>query len=252
MPSNLTQSKPGYSQAVNRIRKIFYDQHKAKGYEQGRAWWAWCEKQVDGSDAAPIAELSPVSADMELEDGTRVKGWTAPWIPEQKYLMLAIRGMNGQKFRIDYAAMRRDYEAANQNYYARANAAAFQASWEPIELYAPVPFQLQSARVNGEPIGAPPKSPKIPEAAMAGDHWLLGFSHEVNERLQELLAADNRMATSANYYRDRMWRGEPAKSAALDGFTEDEIADAARVLKQAKTMRDAKAKKAQTAAEEAA
>ena len=249
MPTNITPAQGGWSQAKNRLAKFFWDQHRDQkaGFPEGRCWWAWCEKQVDGSDAAPIAELAPVAVDMTLPDGTFVKGWSAPWYPEPKYMEMAIRGMTGSRFRIDYARMRKDYEDANIAYYSRANAAAFHARWEPLELYAPVPFQLQAAKVEGETLGAPPKSPKIPEAALAGDRWLLGFDKQENEMLRSILDADNRMVSRTAYYTNRQWAAEPKPSE----FSADELAEAARVLKQAKTMRDAKAAK-RTQTEEAA
>ena len=278
MPTNIQHAQAGWSQAKSRVSKLFWDHHKdAKaGFPGGRPWYAECERQVDGSDAAPIGEMIPVGADMligldgviriapesvsakGLADGivvgdgsTLVKGWCAPWVPEPKYMMLALRSLGGNRFRIDYTRMRKDYEDANIGYYSRVNAAANASRWEAIPLYAPVPFQIQSARLDNAPIGAPPKSPKIPEAALAGDRWLIGFSEEPNERLKALLDADNRVLTNVEYFTKELWRSDTKVTQPESEFSADELQHAATVLRQAATMRAAKAAK-KTMTEEAA
>ena len=166
-------------------------------------------------------------------------------------MMLALRSLGGNRFRIDYTRMRKDYEDANIGYYSRVNAAANASRWEAIPLYAPVPFQIQSARLDNAPIGAPPKSPKIPEAALAGDRWLIGFSEEPNERLKALLDADNRVLTNVEYFTKELWRSDTKVTQSESEFSADELQHAATVLRQAATMRAAKAAK-KTMTEEAA
>lgn len=195
-----------------RVQKFFRDQHQnpRAGFPLGRPWWAWCETQVDGSDAMPVGELIPNSADMVIgtdglvrlyegpskhwndgdvlpDGGTFIKGWAAPWVPEPKYVNAAIAGLQGARFRFDYQKMRKEYEDANRNYYDLVNNEVFQKGWDAIPLYGKVPYVVRALKH----IGAPPKSPKIPEAAIAGDPWLLGFSDEPNERLEKILATDN-------------------------------------------------------------
>lgn len=216
MAVRITHVGEGQNQNKSRLVKIFFDQHKEArlGFPDGRAWWGYCEKQVDGSDAQPIGELMPVGEDKVLEDGTRIKGWSAPWVPEPKYIALAVAGMTGYKFRIDYVRMQRDYEDASRRYYDLVNNEVFQKGWDPIPLYGSVPYVVRALKH----VGAPPKSPKLPEAALAGDRWLLGFSEEVNEKLRDILAIDNgRLAATPEY--------EPRPDASLAQLSPEDMAE---------------------------
>lgn len=240
MAIRITTPGEGQNQNKNRIVKLFFDQHRnlTLGYPDGRAWWGYCEKQVDGSDAAPVGELMPVSADMVLLDGTVIKGWDAPWVPEPKYVTMAVAGLAGNRFRIDYVRMQRDYEAANRTYYDLVNNEVFQKGWEAVPLYAPVPYVVRALKH----IGAPPKSPKLPEAALAGDRWLLGYSREVNEQLAQVLATDNgRLSHTPEETPPQGTQANP-----LANLSSDDLAEITTMLadrRRAKAMRDAKAAK---------
>jgi hypothetical protein len=237
MPSRITHIGEGQNQNLSRKVKLFFDQHKQELHPLGRAWWGYTEKQADGSDSQPIAELMPVHADMELDDGTPIRGWSAPWYPEPKYIALAVSGLAGSRFRIDYIRMQRDYEQANRDYYDRANNEAFSKGWDPIPLYGKVPYVIRALKH----VGSPPKSPKLPTAALAGDRWLLGFSDEVNERLLEVIATDNGRLALTPEYDEEPVRGQASGLSASD---QAELLTLLRAQqqsrKQAKVMRDAK------------
>ena len=245
MASRQTSVGEGQNQNLSRKVKIFYDQHRnaQAGFPEGRAWWGYTEKQVDGSDAQPIGELSPVSADMTLADGTVIKGWSAPWVPEPKYVLMAVGGMSGPRFRIDYQRMQRDYEQASRDYYDRANNEAFSKGWPAIPLYGVVPYTIRALRH----VGAPPKSPKIPEAAAAGDKWLLGFSREENEALARTLATDNGKLSHTPEAHE-----VPKAMPELDPALMAELLEVVRERRQAKVMREAKAAKKSTPENQAA
>jgi hypothetical protein len=248
MPAN-RYSAPGegWNQNKQRVVKIFYDQHKndKAGFPLGRPWWAYCERQVDGSDAKPVAELLPVSADFQLPDGMGgniiIKGWCAPWTPEPKYVAIAFQSMQGNRFVFNYNRMRSDYEEASMRYYRNANREAAAKNWPSVKVYGPVPFQLQSV----EGVGAPPKSPKVPEAALAGDLWLLGFTQEENERLKAILDEDNGRGTYFNEGATPIAATPPSLSEFAD-FTEEER----EALKEMVAAR--RARKAKTTTSEAA
>ena len=110
-------------------------------------------------------------------------GWEAPWYPEQKYFKYS-QGTQILEFRlkIDYRAMLVDYTAATREYYERAVKQAAALKMFPLPTFGGlIPWELEQA------VGPAPKSPKIPEAALSGDLWLLGFSNEENEELARFL-----------------------------------------------------------------
>lgn len=280
MPTKLAAATDGWSQDKQRIQKIFWDQHRnaAKGFPNGRPWWAMCEKQVDGSDAVPCAEMIPVGRNMlllpngkmeiaeragvvkDLEDGTTldsgaifVKGWFAPWVPEPKYVNLAAQRLRGNQFRFDYQRMVNEYREANIAYYTRVNEELGARNLKTLKLYAEVTFEVRS--IKG--IGSPPKSPKVPEAAAAGDLWLLGFSDEENEALKYILARDNGRSAEAIEEVDEPLAGKPAAPKAVPSLSEFATAlgmeledlDALKEMIAAKKARETK--KAAKAAEAA-
>ncbi len=108
-------------------------------------------------------------------------GWDAPWLPDEKYISrsigrvtadgrwMTVKGLQEQRFRIDYQAMMTDYTQAMREYYRRAVIeAAGQKMTVPV-YGGPIEWGLRQI------IGEPPKSPKIPEAALGGNKWLLGL-----------------------------------------------------------------------------
>jgi hypothetical protein len=167
----------GWSQNKQRTVGFFFDQHRdttyrdAKGvaiFENGRPYWAYVEKPANGvAMPMPVGEIIPI-------------GWQAPWYAPQKYLVKSLgriaRDGNWHTgpgttnyFRIDYAAMIKEDSDAMQAYYEIAINEAARLNITPLPQYGqPLPHNLRLV------VGRPPRSPKIAEAALAGDRWLLG------------------------------------------------------------------------------
>lgn len=243
MPSRIATIGEGQNQNLSRKVKIFFDQHRnaAQGFPEGRPWWGYCERQVDGSDAKPVAELVPVSADIQLPDGTNLVGWDAPWTPEPKYINMAVSYMVGNRFQIDYVRMQRDYENASRTYYDLVNNEMHAKGWDPVPLYASVPYVVRALKH----IGAPPKSPKLPQAALAGDRWLLGWTDIVNEQLKATLDTDNgRLSYTPAEETVRRPSVELAASE-LPLLSEEDQADLMEFLRQRRAMKHARDAKAE-------
>ena len=176
MPTNIKAIKEGFSQASHRGVMFWFDQHKDANYrnaegvaifEQGRPYWSYVERSSEGVAAPmPVGEVIPM-------------GWTAPFAVPQKYIVRSIGRVqnNGQWlkgagstqfFKIDYAGMMKEDREATEAYYTLAVAEAVRLK-EPLpRVGQPLSPELRLV------VGKPPRSPKIAEAAMAGDKWLLG------------------------------------------------------------------------------
>ena len=187
---------PGKGQDSKRRYVIFYDQHKRADFPDGRPWGGWTEKAADDRmDPGVVGELLPVSSSFRTPDGTVVKGWESPWLPEAKYIQASLNSMTGNRFKINYVDQVSDYKRANERYYRRAANEAGARNLPAPKLYGPVAFQIRALN----DVGDPPKSPKLPEAAMSEDPWILGFSQVVNQALAEIMERDNgRMSEPAD------------------------------------------------------
>jgi hypothetical protein len=177
MPSKVyATAEPGWSQASQRSYAIWYDQHKCAQFPQGRPWWSVVERPAEGAAMPmPTGELIP-------------QGWDAPWLPAAKYINASIgkatpgSTLQEHKFRIDYVTMIADQKAAMRLYYDNAITEAIGQGWTAPNYGDPIPYRLRTIVGKG-----PPLSPKIPEAALAEDPWILGFSPVENETLARLL-----------------------------------------------------------------
>jgi len=169
--SKFVMPAEGWNQNKQRGLGLFYDQHRNEKWPDGRPWWCYTERPADGAHMPhPVGELIP-------------HGWQAPWIPDATYMQMSFGTLQTNKFRIMYDRMITDYRTAMEMYYQRAaeEAAAFNL---PIPDYGEaVTWKLRAI------VGTPPRSPRIPEAALAGDQWLLGFRSEPNEYLLRLLTS---------------------------------------------------------------
>lgn len=169
MPSRIVAPSAGWSQAQQRGLALFFDQHRSDKFPDGRPWWCYTERPANGAATPmPVGDLQP-------------HGWTAPWLPESKYMNMSMGTLNSNRFRIAYDRMIVDYRQAWDEYYQRAAEEAAATNLPIPEYGEPLTWKLKAI------IGRPPKSPKIPEAALAGDRWLLGFTEEPNEQLERLL-----------------------------------------------------------------
>lgn len=170
----------GWSQSDQRDYAVFYDQHRSKEFPNGRPWWAVVERPSEGAAMAmPVGELQP-------GDG-KAPAWVAPWYPDAKYMTKSIgratpgSSMSEHRFRIDYATQIADRKVAMQEYYNRAVTEAIGLGWPAPDYGDPIGYKLQQV------IGKPPLSSRIPEAALAEDPWILGFTTIENEALARLL-----------------------------------------------------------------
>jgi len=112
--------------------------------------------------------------------------WDAPWMPDvvKTWNNVGTYRLDLKKQRITwlYAAIANADRLAMEEYYHKAATIAYEKGWPAPKLGEPVPYQIRQI------LFSPPRSPRIAEAAMAGDQWILGFSPQVNEDLQALLA----------------------------------------------------------------
>lgn len=185
MANRYVHPEEGWNQNLQRQLSIFFDQHRSEQFPDGRPWWCYTENPANPKHPRrPVGEMIPVTANLEIE-GIVIPGWESPWTPEPKYVAMALSSMQGNRFRFDYQRMTADYREANTQYYLRAAREAAARNWPAPRLYGPVSFQLRAI------VGNPPKSPKVPEAALAGDPWLIGFSAKVNEQLKKILDEEN-------------------------------------------------------------
>ena len=216
----------GWNQNSMRQVMILFDQHRSKDFPLGRPWWGYAEDPAQKNQPRGIAgELLPVSADLQVDD-VLVKGWDAPWVPEPKYVKLATQTVTaGNRFRFDYERMITDRRTATVAYYTDAARVAAERNLPVPALGAPITFQLRAI------VGSPPKSPKLPEAALAGDPWLLGFSPKVNDALYQILLDDQ--GRPADFYATETAKPAPrARSLAdeLMALSPDERASIAAML----------------------
>lgn len=184
-------AKGGVSQRDRRWLETVYDQHTSARFPRGRPWWGNVEQPAEQIGIARpeygfISLLMPGDHNEPLTSSQ--KSWEAPWYPDQ--VISASPGPGITTFRIDTRRLRLtwNYQAianydrqALDGYYQAAAKIAHQHGW-------PMPKRgdiLPQAILDI--LGDPPRSPKIAEAAMAGDPWLLGFTDEVNVALHALL-----------------------------------------------------------------
>lgn len=185
MPTNVKLIPEGFSQAKSRGVMFWFDQHRDPHFrtpdgvpifEQGRPYWSWVERPADGVAAPqPVGEVIPM-------------GWTAPFQVPQQYIVRSIGRVTGtgdwlkgagstQFFKIDYGEMLKHDQAANEDYYRLAVAEAVRLK-EPLPKYG----QVLSPELRLV-VGPPPRSPKIAEACIAGDKWILGQQMPITDRV---------------------------------------------------------------------
>jgi len=178
------------SQRDRRFLDTFHDQHKSARFPVGRPWCGYREYAAN-----PELGHQPGFIDAQLTQGDHEdpfgSNWIAPWIPE-------FNGGRTSYYEYDYLrkkiTIRYDHVFANDTlgfdrYYEAAAKIAGANGWGEIE-YGVIPRYQVTAL-----IGLPPRSPKIAQAAMAGDPWLLGFIEEPNAALAKLLGISTRGLT---------------------------------------------------------
>lgn len=166
------------SQRDNRYMDTFYDQHRSAKFPTGRPWHGDRELAANKGQADGFCtNLYPG----DHLDTTFASFWEAPWYPEQRPEFWKFNYQR-RVITIDYAAM----IAHDQHYLNLYHDAAALISMEKglpiVEDGKLPPYMIVKI------LGLPPRSPKIAQAAQAGDQWLLGFSVEPNVELQKLIA----------------------------------------------------------------
>jgi len=208
------------SQRDFRYSDTFYDQHRSPRFADGRPWWGEREQAANrGEKDGFLANLMPG----DHRDLASV--WEAPWYPECRFFEYHFaRG----KITIRYDKMIAEDTRATAAYYEAANKVAYEKGWPDVEYGALPKWQVRAV------IGEPPRSPKIAQAAQAGDPWLLGFVLEPNVELDKLL---------------KLSRGEFARgfAASPDVVLQSDANDVTALIEQAvmRAMADRDAKIAQ-------
>lgn len=170
------------SQKDSRYLDTFYDQHKSPKFPEGRPWHGYREFAANKPDKDGFVggELTPGrhAEDMEDRKAAWETAWVAPWVPEYKYFEF---NYARSKITIRYDRVFGDDKTAQDNYYRAAAKLSGANGWGPVQYGIMPNYQVTAL------IGDPPRSPKIAQAAQAGDPWLLGSSDEVNEELAQLI-----------------------------------------------------------------
>jgi len=236
----------GKSQNGKRLLETVYDQHRSSRFPTGRPWWGWTEIPANAGELSDFC--------MELVPGDtndpNNSSWHAPWVPGPDYLRPNIRA---RQLIIKYDLIRSYYQREHEVYYEKAVDIAYRKGWEIPNPGAPMTAALAYL------LGKAPISPKVADAAMAGDPWLLGFSDDVNQPLADLILGRPEQAFAHSPLLDvaRTPDGRQATPSDVMQFTPDELlAFVNRAMdqrEQDKTndrmakLRQSKAKKTETA-----
>lgn len=239
------------SQKDLRYRDTYYDQHvwtkgpRAALFGAGRPWTGWREfsSERGAPDGFVTAELQRGAfygdeQHQSAQDRERslLSHWDSPWAPESRYFDFNHRT---KRIRLRYDRVIGDYRIAEETYYQACARISNQNGWKSIEYGAMPSWQVTSV------VGYPPLSPRIPQAAMAGDPWLLGFEEEPNPLLVGLL---NRTHVAEGIYTEPRPLVQPVATAqAVLQMTAEEleakIAQAVSNAMRMQKVRDAKASK---------
>lgn len=161
------------SQRDNRYEDSFTDQHRSDRFPEGRPWNGPREYAANKGD--PDGFCAPLNPGTHTDISTK---WTAPWFPEQGFFRFNYKRA---RITIDYPAMLAHDVFYSDQYYSAAAVISYEKGWEPTTEGSLPQFTIRKV------LGEPPRSPKVAQAAMAGDQWLLGFSLEPNAMLATLI-----------------------------------------------------------------
>lgn len=224
------------SQKDTRELATVRDQHKSARFPDGRPWWGYVELPANPHQAPNfVGELQPG----DHEDPFNSQ-WSAPWVPDAKYMKPDARK---GRVSIEYGAMINDYERARREYYDKAVEIAYEKGWPAPEYNGPVDHRFRAV------LGPIPQSVKVPQAALAGDPWILGFSDQCDDDLlRAALTAKHVRTTPVPVSAEAT--GEVVTLTASE--LEQKIADAAAkaVESALKAQTDARMAKARAAKDE--
>lgn len=210
------------SQRSRRYDDTVYDQHKSKLFPNGRPWWGTREFAANQGQRDGFCSVLQPGDNHEDAEWPRV--WQAPWMPDE---VSSVHG--GSTFEVDLFRMRltirydriiNEDTRASDIYYDAAAKIAFEKSWAEIQYGSLPPHAVRAI------IGNPPRSPRIAQAAQAGDPWLLGLSNEVNEELATLLGL-SRKGLPAAYLKPVQPIVKPEEVAGMSGDALKTLIDAA-------------------------
>lgn len=234
----------GMDQSTTRGIGLWFDQHKSSTYVNARG-----EKIFEnGRPYYSIIELKtrmPVGPVMPL-------GWDAPFHAPQQYILDSIGkvtnlqpsqtegipfNVNSDRFRINYQAMKRDDTEASMAHWRLAVAEAASRDWDVPAFGAPMDRRLLAI------VGPAPRSPKIADALMSGDPWILGqlmptldprtgeMRVEENEALAKLLRQNRQDVFTAE-----AWADEAAKPSSELSEAKAMLAEAMKLMAEAKAL----------------
>jgi len=226
MPTKLMRQHPDSKQAQARALAVWFDQHRdsqyrnaqgEKMFEYGRPWWSVIEK----SSGMPTGPVYPM-------------GWDAPWMVPQQYIADSIgriakqeltqtiqpKNVNSDRFRIAYERMAKDDRDATQMHYQLAVTVATNKNL-PIPKWGDV----MDARLVTI-VGVQPRSPKIAEAALAGNKWLLGqlmpTPNAVTGKME--VEEDEQLARLLRMHSESLWTPEQAeRDAETQAIAQSEV-----------------------------
>lgn len=180
-------------QRDRRYLDTFHDNHRWSRFPLGRPWFGDRELAANRENNPRVQDGFCTA---ELQRGTHFDPaihqskeeawkdiWNAPWYPEQRFFHF---DYPRKRIVIQYVPMIAEDTKYYDAYYDAAAKIAYEKSWAPIEYGAVVPRQIVAILTR------PPRSPKIAQAAQAGDPWLIGATDEVNEELAMLLGLSRR------------------------------------------------------------
>lgn len=245
MPTKLQKLHPDSRQANSRTHAIWFDQHRDANYvnergerifEFGRPWWSVIEK----ASMMPSGPVYPM-------------GWDAPWLPPQSYINDSIgripkfesngfmpRGINSDRFSIAYARMIQDDTDQTRSHYQYAVQVATQKNLPIPEWGKPMDHRVLAL------VGIQPRSPKIAEAALAGNKWLLGqlmptrdpVTGQMRVEEDEMLARLLRMGNDFLMTAEQAERKAEAQEA-VSGEIKDLFAEVMEMKRQLQAEREA-------------
>lgn len=208
MPSKilLPDANGKMGQFYSRYLDTFTDQHRFGPYPNGRPWWGYREyASMRGEPDAFVGSVQPGD-----HNAPKQPVWEAPFYPEEKYLDFNYRKST---ITIRYDRMESDDRRAFEEYYIAANKIEMERNWNETPFGAVPRFAVRAL------IGPPPRSPKIAQAARAGDRWLIGATSEVNESLAVLLGM-----TRSGLKLEQAEPAPVATSSDVITMTKDELA----------------------------
>jgi hypothetical protein len=156
----------------------FRDQHKGQRFADGRPFWGYLELPSDPGQLARADWRAAPRRSRGAQTATGRKLERAVDAGARSIMEINLRRFS---IYINYPRMIADFKTAMEDHYRKATEVAYEKNWPEPSFLGPIDHNIRHI------IGRAPLSHKIPEAAMAGDPWILGLSDQPNEKLAKLL-----------------------------------------------------------------